>query len=541
MRRAMSAFLVVLGVMAPGLLRAHPHVFVDARVILSVDEADRLVAVKHVWTFDEAFSVFAVQGLDADGDGTYTREELAELAEVNVTSLSEFDFFSFLDQGEAPAAFSDPHDYWLAYEGERLTLHYTLPVAAPLDLAGTAARLDVYDPDFFVAFAFASPAAQIEGGSAACRLDVSGPPPLDADAAAQLAEIPPDGMVPEELQAFTEGLSNTIRIGCGADAFLAAEAVLPSVGLPTGGSADAVTTAAPSQVTSGPLARWSAVIAGQQARFYRALTGALKTFEETGGLLLIGLSFAYGVFHAAGPGHGKFVLSGYMLANEAQARRGIALAFLSSLAQAGTAVLLFAALALAIGATTAQLTGAAYLLERVSYALVALFGLWLVWRKLIQPAMAANGTGASLAHAHHGEHDCGHDPVHGAHCVHSHLPAAAALRQPLRWREAAGLIASIGIRPCSGAIIVLVFALAQGLLAVGVLSVLAMSLGTAITVSAIVLVTLFSKDLAVRLFGTESRRGYLAWRTLEGAAAVLVLAFGIMLLLGSFGARPPLV
>jgi ABC-type uncharacterized transport system substrate-binding protein len=132
---------------------AHPHVWVttQSEVVFAANGA--VTAVRHAWTFDEMFSAFATQGLDKDNDGKLTREELAELAKVNVTSLKEFDFFSFGRSGERRFEFGDPDDYWLeAGTDNVLTLHFTLPLKTPVSKASFS--LEIYDPTYFVAFAF---------------------------------------------------------------------------------------------------------------------------------------------------------------------------------------------------------------------------------------------------------------------------------------------------------------------------------------------------------------------------------------------------
>ena len=121
----------------------------------------------------------------------------------------------------------------------------------------------------------------------------------------------------------------------------------------------------------------------QQQGFYRSLTGALKGMREDGSKLwvLVGLSFAYGIFHAAGPGHGKAVISSYMLANEVALRRGIMLSFVSAFLQAITAILVMALVFLVLRGTSVSMTDATWFLEVASYALITLFGAWLLWQK----------------------------------------------------------------------------------------------------------------------------------------------------------------
>ena len=194
---------------------AHPHVLVDAASEIVFDENARIAAVRHHWRFDEAFSAFAVQGLDTDGDGTYTREELAPLAQINVESLSEYEFFTFLSAGDYQAGFADPQDYWLETDGEFLTLHFTLPVSRALASTGPV-TLEVYDPEYFVAFSLPSEeAVRLTNAPQGCSLQVNLAKELDAESQAVLAEIGPEQReLPPELKELTEGLDNSAVVSC---------------------------------------------------------------------------------------------------------------------------------------------------------------------------------------------------------------------------------------------------------------------------------------------------------------------------------------
>ncbi len=194
---------------------AHPHVLIDFASEIVFDKTGQIAAVRHHWRFDEAFSAFAIQGLDTDGDGKYSRAELDPLAEVNVTSLSEFEFFTFLTAGEYEAGFSAPQEYWLDLEDGFLTLHFTLPLARPFKPDG-AVVLEVYDPEYFVAFALPSEdAVRLAGAPADCGLRVQLARELDETAAAALAEIGPEQrQLPEDLKALTEDLDNSATLTC---------------------------------------------------------------------------------------------------------------------------------------------------------------------------------------------------------------------------------------------------------------------------------------------------------------------------------------
>ncbi len=130
-----------------------------------------------------------------------------------------------------------------------------------------------------------------------------------------------------------------------------------------------------------------------------------------------------------------------------------------------------------------------------------------------------------------------HGHVHDEHCGHSHGPAPAGLGGPGGWRRGLGAIFAVGIRPCSGAILVLVFALAQGMFWAGIAATFVMGLGTAITVAAIAVVAVSAKGLAQRWSSARAGGGVLIMRGLEFSAAGLVLLFGLGLLLGYIGAE----
>ncbi|WP_284177756.1 DUF1007 family protein [Rhabdaerophilum sp. SD176] len=156
---------------------AHPHVLVSVRTVVVADAGGAITALRHAWTFDEAFSAFSTTGLDKNKDGKLDREELAELAQVNVESLNEYEYFSFLKQGRAATKFSTVSDYYLSHDGKALTLHFTLPVdgAKP---SLTEAQLEVYDPTFFVAFNFQEGTpVTVEGTAKPCEAKVSPPSP----------------------------------------------------------------------------------------------------------------------------------------------------------------------------------------------------------------------------------------------------------------------------------------------------------------------------------------------------------------------------
>ncbi len=137
---------------------AHPHVWATVRSEIVFGPDNSITGIRHHWTFDEFYTAMAVQGLDTDGDGVYSKEELQPLAQVNVESLKEFDYFTFvhLSDDDHALPLKGPVDYSVDYDKTLLTLHFTLPLEKPLDPKLHDVAVDVYDPSFFVAFGFAT-------------------------------------------------------------------------------------------------------------------------------------------------------------------------------------------------------------------------------------------------------------------------------------------------------------------------------------------------------------------------------------------------
>lgn len=295
----------------------------------------------------------------------------------------------------------------------------------------------------------------------------------------------------------------------------------------------------------------------KQSEFYRQMSSTIRAAKSDGSAVwtLLFISFAYGIFHAAGPGHGKAVIASYLVANRETARRGIALSFASALMQSLVAILIVGISAWILNATAKTMCKAEGAIEIASYGLIALFGLRLVWVKgrtfiralqVAQPVPAIAGVPHDHHdhghHHHHHDHSHahdhhGHDHVHDEHCGHSHGPTPSELAGPGGWRRGFAAILTVGIRPCSGAILVLVFALAQGLFWAGIAATFLMGLGTAITVAAIAVVAVSAKDIAGRLSGARDGGGALFMRGIEFGAAALVLLFGAGLLFGYIAAE----
>ena len=303
---------------------------------------------------------------------------------------------------------------------------------------------------------------------------------------------------------------------------------------------------------TGGFADW---ILHKQAEFYRMLSGLIRAAKADGraAYTLFGVSFLYGIFHAAGPGHGKAVISSYMVANNETWRRGVALSFASAILQAFTAVAIVGVAAAMLGATAKAMGNTVRVIEIVSYALIVLIGLRLLWVKgraflqlLRGTTHAHHAHDHDHRHAHGHDHDHVHGHVHHGHAHgdhheqddeasawgHSHAPEPQELTGKHWLRRGLSAIVAVGLRPCSGAIIVLVFALAQGLFWVGVAATFLMGIGTAVTVAAIAALAVGARNLAGRLAKAKPGERSALLRGIETAAALVIVMFGAALLTG---------
>jgi ABC-type nickel/cobalt efflux system permease component RcnA len=315
----------------------------------------------------------------------------------------------------------------------------------------------------------------------------------------------------------------------------------------------------------GMVARAYGWLMSKQAQVNRRLATAVRDIR-TGDpwfatIVLAGLSFAYGVLHAAGPGHGKAVISSYVLANEQTVRRGIALSFMAAAFQGLSALVIVGILVLVLSATGLTMKSTEAWLETLSWGLVALVGAWLLYTQLkaarAKPAAVSGHTHTHAHHDHahhehhHHDHHHGHDHGHHRHahghthhdhihaadgscCSHAHMPDPSQLQGPWSWRQAFAIAFAVGIRPCTGAILVLVFAISQGLMWAGVFATFAMAIGTAITVSTLAALAVGSRELAMRLGGGAESVWGARLRTAAGiGGAGLVLGLGLVLMVGS--------
>ena len=182
MRRLFGLLLAVTMMLASGAASAHPHVWITATSELLYAEDGSITGVRHAWTFDDMFSAYAVQGLEAKKKGAYTREELGPLAQTNVESLKEYAYFTFARADGKKERFSEPVDYYLDYKDTVLTLHFTLPLKTPLK--PKQLMLEVFDRSFFIDFQMAKDnPVKLVGAPAGCQMKLDRP--SDGTATAQ--------------------------------------------------------------------------------------------------------------------------------------------------------------------------------------------------------------------------------------------------------------------------------------------------------------------------------------------------------------------
>ena len=261
----------------------------------------------------------------------------------------------------------------------------------------------------------------------------------------------------------------------------------------------------------------------RQQELHQLLASDLRAVHDAGPIAamgLIGLSFVYGVLHALGPGHGKAVVSAYVVADARRLRQGVAMAWLASGLQALVAITLVTIILLVSTAALRQTQLSTLILERVGYGLVVLIGILMggmaVWR------------GIRGAHEHHcQDHHSEFGHVRRADLSLREGPGGSRLRQAL-------LVFAVGVRPCSGAVLVLGFAKVVGVFLYGILATIAMSIGTALTVSALAVMTFFFRRSALNLVGERASAVGALELGLALLAAVGLILLGSLLLAGSF-------
>lgn len=244
--------------------------------------------------------------------------------------------------------------------------------------------------------------------------------------------------------------------------------------------------------TNSLIAQYLLTIQSIQRGLHTKLSDALRAIQEDGlraSLILTAFSFVYGALHAAGPGHGKVIISTYLLSHESQLRRGIVLSFAAALTQGLTAVVIVSFAFELMKLSMVQTRGIVNHVEVVSFAMVALVGFYITCMQAQSLRRKIYISGKAIDNCADGSEKCDHH----------HGPGASELEKELSLRSFIGIILSIGIRPCSGAVIVLLLAFSLGHVAAGLFAVLAMSLGTAIAIALLAAFSVYFRRTAQRI------------------------------------------
>lgn len=516
---------------------AHPHVWVKMRSDVVFDDRGLITGINLAWSFDEGYVQVALDGLDANGDGDYSPSELDPLTKENIASLKDYDYFTRLKADGKDVALAEVTNYGQIYSNSKLELYFTVPLATPIDPRRSDFYYRVYDPEFFIAMDYEpdQPVSAVGSLPAGCKLDLL---PVVADDQTEetrqmLAGKGKDWQPPPD-EDFGAMFAQPVHVACRpamaqqADGSGTAQPKIDKRKLlvpPRNADGSIVMTS----LWDDPV-QWAAE---RQREFYGAMRRSLTALKTDAPLaaasMLMLLSFAYGILHAAGPGHGKVVVSSWLLATESQLRRGILIAFMSAIVQALSAIAIVSILLLAvanIGTASRQVGGMA---ESMSYALISAMGIVLIW-SAVRPRRPVH---AVAGHGHH-DHD-GEDHAHDGHCGHAHGPGAKDLRGDWSLAKALSLAFAVGVRPCTGAILALIFAQTIGLYWAGVASTFAMALGTFLTVSMIAAVTVYSRRLALRFASRDDRWLGHAMSGLKLAGGTVIAGLGLLLFWASLG------
>lgn len=268
-----------------------------------------------------------------------------------------------------------------------------------------------------------------------------------------------------------------------------------------------------------------------QREVNQQMSGLLKAVAENptkAGGSLLAFSFLYGVLHALGPGHGKIVITTWLATHPSKLKSSIGLTLASSLLQGGVAIALVVIVLSLLQLPARQLHMSSFWLEKGSYALVGVLGLILCWRALKKLRVLLQKPKFKTFRPHHvHDENCG--------CGHQHLPTQEQLQSGDDWRARLMIVLSMGMRPCSGAIMVLLFSKVIGVFGWGMISALAMAAGTSLTISSLALLVHSFRQLAVKLSGNKTPVLWrqVGWTTLALAGGVILLVAAVTMWMGA--------
>lgn len=267
-----------------------------------------------------------------------------------------------------------------------------------------------------------------------------------------------------------------------------------------------------------------------QKDLHRQMTQLLQQVAEQpnkAGLSLVIFSLLYGVLHAMGPGHGKVVIATFLATHPSRVRTSIRLTLLASLLQGSVAIVLVTVMLVLLKTSSRQLHLSSFWLEKGSYLLVMGLGGMIGYRALRSLWLTLRPRSAPVFRAFQPHHQ--HDEQCG--CGHAHLPTPQQMNGNVSWKTQLLVVVSMGLRPCSGAIMMLLFAKVIGVYGWGILSAAVMAVGTALTISAIGLLVQQARSVAQRLAQPGAATGImrLLLPTLALTGSLILIVAGIAL------------
>lgn len=217
---------------------AHPHIFVDAEAAIAFDDAGNVVAIEHRWSFDRAISAWQIQGLDANGDGAFSSDELSSLTLASMQDIAQHEFYTFAGEGTHDLSFEPGPDSHMSYAGGRTVLSFSVRPTRPYRI-GKELEIAIYDPEYYIALGLDDiSAVTLINAPAGCGASLRPPKELPSELADQLNALPAEvTKLPPELAAILRGMQGAIIIRCDENAPPATDFDRVPVGLPFGRSA----------------------------------------------------------------------------------------------------------------------------------------------------------------------------------------------------------------------------------------------------------------------------------------------------------------
>jgi len=252
-----------------------------------------------------------------------------------------------------------------------------------------------------------------------------------------------------------------------------------------------------------------------------------KENQLTSAVYLLVLSILYGALHSLGPGHGKLIVTTFLATHPSKVKHSLILTIVSALMQAVVAILLVSILVFLFNNSMRDVNGKTVELISLSFLIMALLGAFIIFRALKKLYTTFKST--QVEHVHHDHHEHDHHDHDGHCCGHKHFASAEEINNATTWQAYAGIIVSIGIRPCTGAIMALLFANVIGIYWLGVVSAFMMAIGTAMTTSTIALLTISGKKMINGYLNHNGNKNATRSTLLQLTGGVILLLLGLLL------------